>query len=73
MWVLVTRSNARYPLKRKTIKVLSYLMTPVGRTINEYGASDGMKTGKGNEVLGENTTHKYHMTCPGMEPRASAV
>jgi hypothetical protein len=30
--------------------------------INEYGTSDGMKTGRENEVLGENMPHKFHMT-----------
>jgi hypothetical protein len=32
-----------------------------------------MKTGRENEVLGENMPHKFHMTWPGMEPGASTV
>jgi hypothetical protein len=41
---------------------------------DECGAVDGMRIGKGTEVLGENLPqchfvhHKSHMTSPGIEP-----
>jgi hypothetical protein len=40
---------------------------------DKCGAVDGMRIGRGTEVLGENLPeyfvhHKSHMTCPELEP-----